>query len=97
MKTGSKVVLTLLAVTLALPVQGFAEEKAAEAAKPAATVAKPVIAAPADCVLTGKTKAATAKEKRKKIHADKGIVSGEGKLVVHDQAAAHDHGKHGDN
>jgi hypothetical protein len=97
MKMGSKMVLTLLVVAFVLPAAGFAEEKAADAAKPATVLAKPAIAAPADCVLTGKTKAITAKAKRQKIHADKGIVSGEGKLVVHDHQAAHEHGRHGEN
>jgi len=94
MKMGSKAVLTLLAVALALPVQGFAEEKAADAPKPATAAAKPVIAAPADCKASAKKKAVTATDKRKKIHADRGIVSGEEKLVVHNRDAANEHGKH---
>ena len=106
MKMGSKVVFTLLAVALALPVQGFAEDKAAEAAKPAAAAAKPVIAAPVDCVVTGKNYSAVTKgpvgteneliSKKKQIHARKGIKTGEEKLVVHDHAAALEHGKHGE-
>jgi hypothetical protein len=103
MKMGSKVVFTLLAVVLALPVQGFAEDKAADAPKPAPAAAKPVIAAPTDCVVTGKntssavtTNAATGltvSEKRKHIHASKGLKSGEEKLVVHNHEAAHEHGR----
>jgi uncharacterized protein YfaP (DUF2135 family) len=97
----NKLTMALLAGALALPVAGFAEEKAVDAPKPAAVAApKPVIAAPADCVITGKNKGpvkgAAATEKRKKIHAQKGIASGEGKLVVHNNEAAHEHGKHKD-
>jgi len=98
MKTGSKVVLTLLAVALALPIQGFAEDKAIEAPKPATAATKPVIAAPTDCVVTGKNTANAVtgnaiSEKRKQIHAGKGLKSGEEKLVVHNREAAHEHGR----
>jgi hypothetical protein len=92
----SKLTMVLLVGALALPVAGFADEKAVDAQKPGAAVQKTKIVAPADCVQTGKTKAAAATAKRKKAHADRGIISGEEKLVVHNHEAAHEHGKHGD-
>jgi hypothetical protein len=97
----SKLTMALLAGALALPVAGFAAEQVVEAPKAAVTAAKkPVIAAPEDCVVTGKNKGpvkgAAAQEKRKKAHADRGIVTGEGKLVVHDKQVADEHGKYGD-
>jgi hypothetical protein len=94
MKMGSSVVLTLLAVALALPAQGFAEEKGAAAPAQAPAVAKPAVIAPADCKVTGKQKGAAATDKRKQIHAKRGIVGGEEKLVVHNRTAAHEHGAH---
>ncbi|MEI6825445.1 MAG: hypothetical protein WCK54_07620 [Desulfuromonadales bacterium] len=96
-----KLTMVLLAGALALPVAGFAVEQGVDAPKAAVAAPKPVIATPADCVVTGKNKGpvkgAAATEKRKQIHARKGIVSGEEKLVVHDKQAAHDHGKHSEN
>lgn len=94
----SKLTIALLAGALALPVAGFAAEQVVEAPKAAATAAaKPVIAAPADCKTTGKKRAPDATAKRKKAHADRGIVSGEEKLTVHNHEAAREHGKHGNN
>jgi hypothetical protein len=99
MKMVSKITMALLAGALALPVAGIAEEKVADAPKPSVgNKQKPTIAAPADCVVTGKNnskgKGNTVKEKRKEIHARKGIKSGEEKLLVHDLDAAHEHGRH---
>jgi hypothetical protein len=97
----SKLTMVLLVGALALPVAGFAEGQVTDA--PNASVGakqKPVVAAPADCVVTGKNKGpvkgAAAKEKRKKAHVDRGIVTGEEKLVVHNYEAAHEHGRHGE-
>ena len=56
MKMVRKLMMVLVAAALVLPAAGFAEVKAADGTKPAAvTRQKPVIAAPADCVVTGKT------------------------------------------
>jgi hypothetical protein len=90
----NKFTMVLLVGALALPVAGFADGQKVDAPKP---VQKPKVVAPADCVQTGKTKAATASAKRKKVHASKGIVSGEEKLVVHNHEAAHEHGRHSNN
>jgi len=94
MKMVSKVTMALLAGVLALPVAGLTAENEVDAPKPAAaTKQKPKIDAPADCTVTGKKKGSVATEKRKQIHARKGIKSGGEKLVVHDHEAAHEHGK----
>jgi hypothetical protein len=85
MKMGSKTVFTLLAVALALPMAASAEEKAADAVKPATV-------APADCKSTGKKKSATAMEKRKQLHAARQTTPGSEKIEV-DNAAAHEHGR----
>ncbi|MFZ4854836.1 MAG: hypothetical protein ACOYL3_00440 [Desulfuromonadaceae bacterium] len=99
-----KLTMVLLAGALALPVAGFAVEQAADAPKAAVAAPKPVIVTPADCVVTGKNstktsdkaKAEVVTEKRKQIHARKGLKSGEEKLVVHDHEAAREHGRHGE-
>lgn len=91
MKIGSKVIVAFLAGALALPAAGFAAEPAVDAT----AAVKPKIDAPADCKVTGAKKGNAAMEKRKKAHAQRGTVAGAEKTVVHDQDAAHEHGRHG--
>lgn len=93
MKMVSKFGLALLAGVLVLPMAGFAAEQKVDAPKPAvAAKQKPKVDAPADCKVKGKRIGSAAAEKRKKIHAAKGLVAGEETIVNHKEAASK-HGK----
>ena len=91
MKMVSKVSLALLAGALALPVAGFADEQMTGAVKPATAVKKNKNHdVPADCKDKKTAVAATASEKRKKAHAERGL---SGERITHNMEAAHEHGK----
>jgi len=87
MNMGNKLALTLLVAALSIPAQGFAANQA-DGTKPAPK--KREYIAPADCKLKAKVLVASAGEKRKQAHAERGIT---GERITHNPEAAHEHGK----
>jgi hypothetical protein len=85
----SKLTMVLLVGALALPVAGFANEKAVDTPKPAASARKNSnLDKPADCKDKKAGVAATASEKRKKTHAERGL---KGERITHNKVAASEH------